>query len=405
MSTALTADPARARGPEARNAAARVAKLFERHGRMVYGVCRAMLRDVHEAEDATQEVFLSAHRALLGGARVRDSGAWLATIARNECRGRIAAVMRTPLALADEDLDAIPASGDDVERRLQAHELRSALAELPERQREAVVLRYLYGLRYSEVAKALGLSRPATEALLFRARRTMRIQLRPVVGAVLAVPIAVREELALAIPGFAATAGSSGAAAGAAGGLLAKLTAGPVGAKAVTAAVAVSAVGTIGAVDSERAGRESADRAPLAASVSAVPDEPGASSRGHSGSGSEDDDLGNSGPGGGGDEDDDDPRGDNDDDDGSGSGSGDRDDDVDRGDDGASSGSGSGASDEPGGDDGVDSLSSGPGSGGEDDRVDGGDSGSGGSSGSGSSGSGSSGGGGSGSDDPDEPDD
>jgi RNA polymerase sigma-70 factor (ECF subfamily) len=222
---------------------------------MVYGVCRAMLRDVHEAEDASQQSFLSAYRALLGGARVRDSGAWLATIARNECRGRIAAGMRTPLPVAEEDLAGIAACGDETERRLQAEALRAALGELPDRQRDAVVLRYLYGLRYSEVATALGISRPATEALLFRARRAMRHSLRPVAGAVLAVPLAVRDELALAIPGFSTGPGTGAAAFGVTGGLLAKLTAGSVGAKVATAVVAVSAVGVVGAVESDPSGQ------------------------------------------------------------------------------------------------------------------------------------------------------
>ena len=76
---------------------------------MVYGVCRAMLRDVHEAEDATQQVFLSAHKAHLEGAVVRDPAAWLVAIARNECRARITAGMRRPLPVADEDLDLLPA--------------------------------------------------------------------------------------------------------------------------------------------------------------------------------------------------------------------------------------------------------------------------------------------------------
>ena len=233
-------------------ASARVAELFERHGRMVYGICRAMLRDVQDAEDATQQSFLSAHRALLTGARVRDSGAWLATIARNECRGRIAVGMRAPLPVADDDLARLPHGVDEAERRLQAGALRTALDELPERQREAVVLRYVYGLRYREVAKALGLSRPATEALLFRARRTMRVRLRHVAGAALAVPLSVREELALALPGFDAPAGSGGAAAGVAGGLLAKLASAPTAAKIATATVAVSTVGAVGTVESDR---------------------------------------------------------------------------------------------------------------------------------------------------------
>src|SRR3990170_6428471 len=236
-------------------AAARVGGLFERHGRMVYGVCRAMLRDVHEAEDAAQQAFLSAYKALLGGAKVHDSGSWLATIARNECRGRIAAGMKRPLPIADEDLDAIPSPADEQARRAQLLELRDALAELPERQREAIVLRYLYWLRYREVATALGISRPATEALLFRARRALQVRLRPVAGAVLVVPLAVREELALAIPGFATGAGTSAAVFGAAAGVLAKLTAGPIGVKAATAAVAVSTVGAVGTVESDRPAR------------------------------------------------------------------------------------------------------------------------------------------------------
>jgi RNA polymerase sigma-70 factor (ECF subfamily) len=236
-------------------AAARIGGLFERHGRMVYGVCRAMLRDVHEAEDAAQQVFLSAHKALLGRAHVRDPGGWLATIARNECRGRIAAGMRSPVPVADEDLAAIPSPVDEQARHDQALAFREALAALPERQREAVVLRYLYGLRYGEVAKALGLSRPATEALLFRARRGLRGRLRPVVGTALVVPLALREELALAIPGFSAAAGSSAATLGITSGVLAKLTAGPVGVKVAAAAVAVSTVGAVGTVESDRPAR------------------------------------------------------------------------------------------------------------------------------------------------------
>jgi len=371
MTAARTADPAGDLGPAAANAAARVAELFERHGQMVYALCRAMLRDVEESEDAAQQTFLLAHRALRGGVQVRDAPAWLAAIARNECRARIVAHMREPLPLADEDLNALASPVDEVERRLQAEALQRALGALPERQREAVVLRYLYGLRYGEVATALGLSRPATEALLFRARRTMRGALRPVAGVALVVPVAMREELALAIPGFATAGGSSVAAAGVAGGLLAKLTAGPVGAKAVTAVVAVSTVGTIGVVDSERAGRDPAGRAPFATSVSTVSAQSGPSTRGHGGSPSEDDDRGNSGPGGGGDEDD-----------RSGPGSGDGDDDADRDDDGTSSGPGSAERDDPADDADAGSPSSGPSSADDDDREDGGDTGSGGSSGS-----------------------
>jgi RNA polymerase sigma factor (sigma-70 family) len=260
---------------------------------MVYGICRAMLRDVPEAEDAVQQAFLSAHRALVGGAHVRDEAAWIATIARNECRARISAAMRAPLTLPEEDLAEIVDGTDDVERRMRARELGDALAQLPERQREAVILRYVCGLRYGEVAKALGLSRPATEALLFRARRAMRVRLRHATAAVLVIPLSVREELALALPGFEAHAGGGAATAGLVGGLLAKLASAPAAAKVATATVAISAVGAVGAVESDRPERDVRSEARLTA---ALPDEqvtaPRAGKGGHEVSGRSSEDRG-----------------------------------------------------------------------------------------------------------------
>jgi RNA polymerase sigma factor (sigma-70 family) len=345
---------------------------------MVYGICRALLRDGHEAEDAAQQTFLLAHRALLAGASVRNDAGWLATIARNECRTRIAANMRSPLPISDEDLAAIPIAGDALEQHAQREAIRAALADLPERQREAVVLRYLYGLRYGEVAAALGLSRPATEALLFRARRSLRHRLKPIVASILVVPVSIEEGLAQAIPGFA-VAGSGGVGAAAVGGgLLAKLTAGPVGVKVATATVAVTTVGAVGSVDSERASRDRAQRDAVvevedSRSESGVLG-PGSPAR----TGSDDeavdrsdeDDGGPSGPGAG-----NDPGDDSDDDSGPGDG-----DDA-RGGDGSGSGGGGGSS-------GSDDSGSGSSSGGGSDDG----SGSGSSGGSSSSGSGGSGG-------------
>ena len=78
-----------------------VGELFAEHGRMVLGLCRLLLRDPVEAEDAAQQVFVSAHHALLRGSVPRDSAAWMAAIARNECRSRIRACMGEPLELPE----------------------------------------------------------------------------------------------------------------------------------------------------------------------------------------------------------------------------------------------------------------------------------------------------------------
>ena len=61
--------PRRRPPPRAAAAGALLDELFREHGRMVLGLCRVLLRDPDEAEDAAQQVFLSAHRALLRGSR------------------------------------------------------------------------------------------------------------------------------------------------------------------------------------------------------------------------------------------------------------------------------------------------------------------------------------------------
>src|SRR5215470_20456487 len=62
--------------------------LYREHGAAVARLCRSLLRDHAEAEDATQQVFLSAHRALVNGSTPREPLAWLLAVARHECYGR-----------------------------------------------------------------------------------------------------------------------------------------------------------------------------------------------------------------------------------------------------------------------------------------------------------------------------
>ena len=199
-------------------AGARLGELYASHARMVYGICRMLLRDADEAEDATQQVFLSAYRSLLTGTTVHDPAAWLGTIARNDCRRRATLRLRDQYVAGEEVTRVSPAADDTAIGREDASALYAQLAGLPDKQREAIVLRDVYGLRYDEVAKALGTSRPAVESLLFRGRRRLQRRLRPeVVAGVLVVPVALRESLAYAVPGFAATAAPEGAVAAAVG--------------------------------------------------------------------------------------------------------------------------------------------------------------------------------------------
>lgn len=189
--------------PEA--AGAYVGRLFAEHGRMVLGLCRLLLRDPVDADDAAQQVFLSAHQALLRGSAPRDGAAWIAAIARNECRARIHARMREPLALPE-----LPSNlPDPLAAAIRAADLDAvwaALSALPRRQRRALLLRELGGLSYHELGRVLGMSHSAVESLLFRARQRVR-SLVAGANAVLA-PLALREQLTQLIPGFDASSGA-----------------------------------------------------------------------------------------------------------------------------------------------------------------------------------------------------
>ena len=159
--------------------AARVEQLYESHAGLVRSVCRSLLRDRVEAEDAVQQTFLSAQRALLNGSSPRDAASWLATIARHESLARVRGRMREPLAIeVEEHRAAAPDAHAAAVGRHDAGALRDALAELPAQQREAILLREVRGFSYQEVAASLSVTTSAVESLLFRARRRLQTRLQ-----------------------------------------------------------------------------------------------------------------------------------------------------------------------------------------------------------------------------------
>jgi len=158
--------------------ARRVEELYTAHARLVRSVCRSLLRDRNEADDAVQQTFLSAQRALANGSSPREPAAWLATIARNECLARVRERMREPLPVDAEPAEFGVDAHSAAVSRYEVATLREALADLPRAQREAILLRELRGLSYDEVARALSVTTAAVESLIFRARRTLQGRLR-----------------------------------------------------------------------------------------------------------------------------------------------------------------------------------------------------------------------------------
>ena len=153
------------------------AALMVRHGPMVLCLCRQILRDVQEAEDAFQASFMVLARNASAIRKRPSLSAWLYGVAyRVSARLRGRSERRRNLEHPSFDLATLPAVGE-----AHAFDLRSVLHEeirrLPEKYRAPVVLCYLEGKTNEEAAKQLCLPVGTVKARLFRARELMRARL------------------------------------------------------------------------------------------------------------------------------------------------------------------------------------------------------------------------------------
>ena len=148
--------------------------LFDRyHGRLL-AFCRSMLKSEQDAEDVLQEVFVAAHKAMLGDDRRINVRPWLYRIARNRCLNHL----RKPVPEGQDTMDFHPhENGTTTDDRVQKREeLRLLIADvqmLPETQRTALLLREIDALSYEEIAEAMDGTIPSVKSLLVRARITL----------------------------------------------------------------------------------------------------------------------------------------------------------------------------------------------------------------------------------------
>jgi RNA polymerase sigma factor (sigma-70 family) len=151
-------------------------ELVERHGPMVLDVCRRVLHDVHDAEDAFQATFLVLANRARSIVRRGSVGSWLFGVAQ-----RVAARSRARTARRRASERAIaartPESSNPGETDLDRDILYAEVGRLPERLRAAVVLCYLQGLTYLEAARRLKVSEGVLRGRLERARTRLRHRL------------------------------------------------------------------------------------------------------------------------------------------------------------------------------------------------------------------------------------
>jgi len=160
--------------------------LYEAHHRQAIGLAYRLLGDLGDAEEAVQEVFLSAWRSGHTYDPARGSThTWILSMVRNRCIDVMRARKRRPVQPLAEGLDPPDASDVPTEAvsNVDAAAARVALEALPPEQKQAIELAYFAGLSHSEIATQLaapiGTIKGRIRLGLDRLRISMGVQLDP----------------------------------------------------------------------------------------------------------------------------------------------------------------------------------------------------------------------------------
>lgn len=155
-----------------RGSAEAFAALVRLHQRRAYAIARAIVLSHEDAEDAVQEGFLHAYRALDRFLPDQPFGAWLYRIMANAA---LDLVRRRKVRDADELPDSVPVpfrdpgEADELRRRLQ-----QALTKLTGRQRSVIVLHDVEGFTHGEIGSMLGIPEGTARSDLHHARAALR---------------------------------------------------------------------------------------------------------------------------------------------------------------------------------------------------------------------------------------
>ena len=152
----------------------------------VFGQAYRMLQNRAEAEDVTQEALMRLWKIApdwrQGEAKVTT---WLYRVTANLCTDRLRRARSSALDDAPEPVDETPSAADRMQAAARKSALQAALGALPDRQRQAMVLRHLEELGNPEIAEIMEISVAAVESLLSRGKRALSAALadrKPALG-------------------------------------------------------------------------------------------------------------------------------------------------------------------------------------------------------------------------------
>ena len=154
------------------------AELTSRYRRKLFATCYRMLGNAQEAEDAVQESFLKLwNYAASWDPDKAKLSTWLYTVTTNTCRDLLRK-RRAILVEHDDNRPSEEAGGPEVvEAKQRAKIIKKAIQELPDRQRQALVLSYYQGLTHKEIGDIMDSTPKSIEGLVARARNDLKERL------------------------------------------------------------------------------------------------------------------------------------------------------------------------------------------------------------------------------------
>lgn len=147
-----------------------MAALYHRHVSMVYQICLMLLKNVPDAEDATQNVFRKVMEQDKPFRDPEHEKAWLIVTARNECRDQLKHWWRRN---RESETALLHVSS----RQSEDNGLKELIWELPEQDRLVLYLYYYQGYTAQEIAELLGKNPSTVRTWLVRARKKLKLRM------------------------------------------------------------------------------------------------------------------------------------------------------------------------------------------------------------------------------------